>query len=247
MFGSGFARTAYGTRVVHDTIAIVFATCMTCLTVNDSNAASTSGREFGITRFDPFESAAIADATSTSFDSRFEYAEASLRPGVVDHLIYRVPVLPIEKVTVTRQQDIVPAGPAIIGTASMYNPNEPGDPDSGTSETASGEYYDARNWTAAIRTDLRAQFGGVRYGKNYVPTYALVQTSAGQAIVRINDVGPLKPGRVIDLNEQAMRYFDPSLQRGLIGEVKITPLAGQQWALGPVLDDVPVSVASFDK
>jgi rare lipoprotein A len=247
MFGSGFARTAYGTRVVHDTIAIVFATCMTCLTFNDSNAASTSGREFGIAHFDPFESTSIADATSTSFASRFEYAEASLRPGVVDHLIYRVPVLPIEKVTVTRQQDIVPAGPAIIGTASMYNPDEPGDADSGNSETASGEHYDARDWTAAIRTDLRAQFGGVRYGKNYVPTYALVQTIARQAIVRINDVGPLKPGRVIDLNEQAMRYFDPSLQRGLIDGVKITPLAGQQWALGPVLDDGPVSVASFDK
>ncbi len=80
----------------------------------------------------------------------------------------------------------------------------------GDGETASGERYDARDWTTAIRTDLRAQFGGVRYGKNYVPTYALVQTSAGQAIVRINDVGPLKPGRIIDLNEQAMRYFDPS-------------------------------------
>lgn len=247
MSRSGFARTACGTRVVHGTIAIVLATCITCLAVDDSNAGSWSGHEFAIARFDPFEPAAIADAASTSFARRFEYAEASLRRGVIDRLIYRVPVLPTETGGVTRQQDIVPAGPVIVGAASMYNPNEPGDPDSGNSETASGEYYDARDWTAAIRTDLRAQFGGVRYGKNYVPTYALVQTSTRQAIVRINDVGPLKPGRVIDLNEQAMRYFDPSLQRGLIGEVKITPLAGQQWALGPVLDDAPVSVASFDK
>ena len=29
-------------------------------------------------------------------------------------------------------------------------------------------------------------------------------------IIRINDVGPLLPGRIIDLNERAMRYFDPS-------------------------------------
>jgi rare lipoprotein A len=246
MSGNGFARTACGTRLAHDTIAIVLATCMACLTFNDSNAASTSGRDFGIAHFEPFESA-IADAASMSFASRFGYAEAALRRGVVDRLIYRAPILSIEKVSVTRHQDIVRAGPPIVGTASMYNPNEPGDLDSGKSETASGEHYDSRDWTAAIRTDLRAQFGGVRYGKNYVPTYALVQTSAGQVIVRINDVGPLKPGRVIDLNEQAMRYFDPSLQRGLIGEVTITPLAGQQWALGPVLDDRPVSVASFDK
>lgn len=247
MFEIAFARTACGTRSVHNAIAIMFAACMTCLTINDSNAASTSGREFGIARLDPFESVAIADTGSTSFASHFEYAEASFRRGVVGGLIYRGPVLPIERVSVTRQQDIVAAGPAIIGTASTYNPNEPGDPGSGNNETASGEHYDSRDWTAAIRTDLRARFGGVRYGKNYVPTYALVQTSTRQAIVRINDVGPLKPGRVIDLNEQAMRYFDPSLQRGLIGEVKITPLAGQQWALGPVLDDSPVSVASFDK
>jgi hypothetical protein len=34
--------------------------------------------------------------------------------------------------------------------------------------------------------------------------------------VKINDVGPLEPGRVIDLNEQTMRYFDPGMRRGLI-------------------------------
>ncbi len=76
------------------------------------------------------KSTSIADATSTSFASRFE-CRGLVAAGVVDHLIYRVPVLPIEKVTVTRQQDIVPAGPAIIGTASMYNPDEPGDVDWG--------------------------------------------------------------------------------------------------------------------
>ena len=36
------------------------------------------------------------------------------------------------------------------------------------------------------------------------------------AIVKINDVGPLAPGRVIDLNERAMRFFDASLERGLL-------------------------------
>ena len=103
-------------------------------------------------------------------------------------------------------------------------------------------------WTAAIRIDLRAKFGGVRFGKNYQPSFALVQSSDKQAIVRINDIGPLKRGRIIDLNERTMRYFDPTLELGLIDNVRVTPLAGQDWALGPVDDDQPVSVASrFDR
>jgi len=126
----------------------------------------------------------------------------------------------------------------------MYNPNDPNDRDSGDQETASGEKYDANDWTAAIRTELREQFGGVLFGKNYRPVFALVQTSDKQAIVRINDVGPLKPGRIIDLNERTMRYFDPTLRLGLIDDVRVTPLAGHDWVLGPVVDDQPVNVAS---
>jgi hypothetical protein len=45
-----------------------------------------------------------------------------------------------------------------------------------------------------------------------------------------------------------MRYFDPTLQRGLIGDVSVTPLVGQDVALGPVDDNPPVAVASrFDE
>jgi rare lipoprotein A len=47
-------------------------------------------------------------------------------------------------------------------------------------------------------------------------------------------VGPLKPGRIIDLNERAMRFFDPSLQLGVIHEVKVRPLSGDSWVPGPV-------------
>lgn len=63
-------------------------------------------------------------------------------------------------------------------------------------------------------------FGGVRRGRKL--RYALVEGSGRKVIVKINDVGPLAPGRVIDLNRQTMRYFDPSLQRGLIPNVKVT-------------------------
>jgi rare lipoprotein A len=123
--------------------------------------------------------------------------------------------------------------PFAIGIASTYNPYRDG-PMEGGAQTASGEFYDPTAWTAAIQTNLRAQFGGVRYGRLYRPAYVLVESGDKQAIVRINDVGPLKPGRVIDLNERAMRYFDPFLRRGLLPDVRVTLLPGEDWTPGPV-------------
>jgi rare lipoprotein A len=92
-------------------------------------------------------------------------------------------------------------GSAVVGIASTYNPFRPGYR-SGGRETASGELYDPTAWTAAIQTNLRERFGGVRYGKNYRPTYALVSIEDKQVIVKVNDVGPLEPGRVIDLTNK---------------------------------------------
>src|SRR5215471_19015430 len=87
-------------------------------------------------------------------------------------------------------------------------------------------------WAAAIQTALREKFGGVRQGNK--ASYALVEGSNKKAIVKINDIGPLKPGRVIDFNEQTMRYFDPTLSLGVIQNVKVTPLPGDDWTPGPV-------------
>jgi rare lipoprotein A len=127
---------------------------------------------------------------------------------------------------------VVAAGPVIRGIASTYNPYRPGYR-SGGRETASGERYDPAAWTAAIQTNLREIFGGVRYGKEYRPVFALVMSADKQVIVKINDVGPLEPGRVMDFNEQTMRYFDPALQRGLI-PISVTPLLGDDWLPGPI-------------
>ena len=121
----------------------------------------------------------------------------------------------------------------IVGTISTYNPYRDGKEEGGA-QTASGELYDPSAWTAAIQTGLRNQFGGVRYGKLYQPTYALVASGEKRLIVKINDVGPLKAGRVLDLNERSMRYFDPFLAQGLIQDVKITLLPGEDWPTGPV-------------
>src|SRR5262245_4675826 len=125
------------------------------------------------------------------------------------------------------------AGTAIGGVASTYNPFRPG-VRSGGPQTASGERYDPAAWTAAIQTSLREKFGGVRFGKSYRPRFALVTSADKQAIIKINDVGPLRPGRIIDFNEQTMRYFDPTFERGLVHNVKVTPLMGDDCTPGPV-------------
>jgi peptidoglycan lytic transglycosylase len=120
---------------------------------------------------------------------------------------------------------------AVVGAASMYNPYRPGYREGGTT-TATGERYNRYAWAAAIQTALRERFGGVRHGSR--ASYALVEGTNKKAIVKINDVGPLKPGRVIDFDEQTMRYFDPTLRLGVIQNVRVTPLPGDDWTPGPI-------------
>ncbi len=134
------------------------------------------------------------------------------------------------------------ANKEVVGAASWYNPYRP-ESKSPETETASGEEYDPNAWTAAIQIKLRKKVGGVRYGKNYKPSYVLVERGGKKVIVRINDVGPLMPGRVIDLNERAMRYFDRSLELGVLQNVKITLLQGKHWTPGPVGDETLVNKA----
>jgi rare lipoprotein A len=138
---------------------------------------------------------------------------------------------------------VVGAASAIVGAASMYDPYRPGYK-SGTGETASGERYDPSAWAAAIQINLRGRFGGVRHGTKL--RYALVRGAGRKVIVKINDVGPLAPGRVIDFDRQTMRYFDPSLQRGLIHNVMVTPLLGDHYTPGPVGKRLSEPTASPD-
>ena len=159
-------------------------------------------------------------------------------------LLDRVLTSPAYKAPVFHVRQFVPAGATIEGAASTYNPTDPTDRDSGDMTTSSGDRYDPDGWTAAIRTDLRDQFGGVRYGRTYRPTFALVEVAGNRAIVKINDVGPLRPGRIIDLNKRAMQFFDPTMQIGVLADVKVTPLANANVAVGPV-EDVPAFASRF--
>jgi rare lipoprotein A len=241
-----FSRVDLNALFLRGGSAVTLAACFLCTAVVSGNAASTSPVEIAATPFLAPVVPVAVNATAATFASRFDFPQTPAFRDIMG-AIERAPMLPQKTVRVPREQQLLPAGPAIVGTASTYNPSDETDSDAGNQQTASGELYDPNGWTAAIRTDLRDKFGGVRFGKNYRPTFALVQTSDKQVIVRINDVGKLKPGRIIDLNERVMRYFDPTLQLGLIENVSVTPLTGQNFVLGPIFEDQPVTFASrFD-
>jgi rare lipoprotein A len=144
------------------------------------------------------------------------------------------------------QDKAAPARPTFVGAVSTYNPYRDGSEEGGP-QTASGEFYDPAAWTAAIQSGLRDQFGGVRYGRLYQPAFALVTSGEKRLIVKINDVGPLKAGRVLDLNERSMRYFDPFMTRGLLRDTKVVLLQGEDWTPGPVGDAYLIDFASVKR
>src|SRR5262245_41672942 len=90
----------------------------------------------------------------------------------------------VVKLAAASRHDACAMGVTIVGTASMYDPFQPGYEEGGI-QTASGERYDPIAWTAAIQTDLRETFGGVRHGKNYQPAYALIEIANKRAIIKI--------------------------------------------------------------
>ncbi len=98
-----------------------------------------------------------------------------------------------------------------IGIASWY-----GKPFHGR-KTANGEIYDMHAMTAAHKTMP-------------LPSYALVRNRANgkEIVVRINDRGPFKPGRVIDLSYAAAKALDIA---GL-GTVEVIRLTREAIRLG---------------
>ena len=119
----------------------------------------------------------------------------------------------------------VAAHDVMQGIASFYD--DPG-------LTSSGETYDATLFTAAIQIDLRDQIGGVRYGRKYRPVYGVAEYGGKRAVLKFNDVGPLKPGRKFDLSRAAMAHFG-GIELGLLPEFKVMMLPpGRDYTLGPV-------------
>jgi len=95
------------------------------------------------------------------------------------------------------------------GLASWYGRKHQG------ATTASGERFDAKDLTAAHRT---------------IALGTLVRVTAldsGKSVrVRINDRGPHRRGRIIDLSDQAARALD--LKDDGVGQVKVEVFASDQ-------------------
>jgi rare lipoprotein A len=120
------------------------------------------------------------------------------------------PVSSVQQIPQVRQQV---SKPYQIGTASWYGENFDGKP------TASGEPYDMYDMTAA---HLKLPMG------SYVRVTNL--HNGRSVIVRVNDRGPVVPGRIIDLSygaAQALQFRQRGLQRvrlDLINPVQRKPV-----------------------
>src|SRR5579864_6745482 len=106
---------------------------------------------------------------------------------------------PVSSVQVRQVNKQVKAKPYQVGTASWYGDTFQGKP------TASGEPYEMYDMTAA---HLKLPMG------SYVKVTNLRNGKA--VIVRVNDRGPVVPGRIIDLSygaAQALQFRHRGLQR----------------------------------
>ena len=206
------------------------AICVAAAVFAFSSSSSSVIKAGGIARGAAISRSLLRAAKERAAEGRVEKAPQAIKAAIS--------VSPTTEISATGMGAVIAralsAGVTVTGVASTYNPLRASDVSAGGAETASGERYDPSAWTAAIQTDLRDMFGGVRFGKDYRPVFALVAADDKQAIIKINDVGPLAPGRIIDLNEHTMRYFDPTFERGLISHVTVTPLRGDGWLTGPL-------------
>jgi rare lipoprotein A len=116
------------------------------------------------------------------------------------------PVLTGGVVTAAGQSDAVAALPSQTGLASWYGPKFAG------RRTSNGEIFDPSQLTAAHRT---LPFGTLVRVTNLV--------NGRSVVVRINDRGPFKPGRIIDLSRAAADAV--GMTRMGVANVRLEPLS----------------------
>jgi rare lipoprotein A len=226
IFYGGFAR---GCRM-----ATLVTVCLIIATVNEAEAATRT--DLGPA---PRASVRVPGLTvfATGSDDSQAYPVVNMRESAAVQAAAAEPARPLVALPFALASD------PIEGIASTYDPGDRADIHAGGADTASGERYDPEGWSAAIRIDLRDKFGFTK--GSCQSTYALVESADKRLIVKINDVGTLRPGRIIDLNVRAMRYFDPSMALGLIKNIKVTPLVGNDMPPGPVEKDPPRNFAGW--
>jgi len=133
------------------------------------------------------------------------------------------PVSSVHETSVVRQQ-VTKTKPYQIGTASWYGENFVGKP------TASGEPYDMYDMTAA---HLKLPMG------SYVKVTNL--RNGRSVVVRVNDRGPIVPGRIIDLSygaAQALQFRHKGLQRV---RLDLVPMTGDKSGYQTVAENRPVA------
>lgn len=103
--------------------------------------------------------------------------------------------------------------------------------------TSTGETFNTDAYTAAIQEGLSYQFGGV--SKASGPAYAIVENldNGRKIVVKINDVGPLAPGRIIDLSEASSKYLLNSRTPGSVRRVRVTRITNG--TPGPITNSTP--------
>lgn len=124
-------------------------------------------------------------------------------------------------------------GQTFRGAASFYS----GLPSEGGNRTSTGERVDPNSYTGALQSDLAKQYGGLRKGGIWAD---VTDERTGKKVrVYLNDTGPLRPGRVVDLSPKAFGEFGP-LSKGLHQNMRVDvlpPAQGQPYKGGPVTDD----------
>ena len=129
--------------------------------------------------------------------------------------------LPGQKPTPTQK----PTGKVYNGTASWYGRKDgfQGKP------TSSGEIFNTDKLTAAIQIGLRDKFGGVS-NKGQLYYAKVTNLDNGKSVtVKINDVGSLSSGGVIDLSEAAFK----SISSGGLGQGRLYNVSVQKMGPAP--------------
>ena len=122
------------------------------------------------------------------------------------------------------------------GAASFYS----GLPSEGGSLTSTGERVRPDTYTGALQTDLAKKYGGLRKGGVWAD---VIDEATGKRVrVYLNDTGPLRPGRMVDLSPKAFQEFAP-LSKGVAPNLRMEMLPpappGSPYKGGPVDTNKP--------
>jgi rare lipoprotein A len=167
-------------------------------------------------------------ATKTLPDVFTPPSKPDQKPGQLPDIFQQKPkqeLPPVFQLPGQKPQQPKPTGKVYKGTASWYGRKDGfhGRP------TSSGEIFNTDKLTAAIQWDLRGQFGGVS-GSSQLYYAKVTNVDNGKSVtVKINDVGPLSSGGVIDLSEAAFK----KIASGGLGQGRLYNVSVQKMGPAP--------------